>query len=197
MLQENVLVVVYMDPQRASEAVKELERTGFNLGQLSLAGIVAPGREMAVACYSDGTRLKCWGELSSLWNSLCSVIEGWAFLSLPGIGPMLVSGPLAMWIVAALENAAIFSNLSAFGATLYSIGIPKERVQYYEAALKDGNYLLIAHGPAREISRARSVLASIDGARLENKTPDGAEGAEGPDGSQTSDGRRQGLEAPT
>ncbi len=197
MLQENVLVAVYTDPQRASEAVKELEKKGFNLSQLSLAGIVAPGQETAVACYSDGTHIKCWGELSSLWNSLYAVIKGWAFLSLPGIGPMLVSGPLAMWIIAALENAAIFSNLSAFGATLYSIGIPKERVQYYEAALKDGNYLLIAHGPAREIARARSVLASIDGARLENASPDGTEAAEGPDGLRASGGRRHGLEAPT
>jgi len=74
---------------------------------------------------------------------------------------MLVSGPLAMWIVAALDNAAIFSNLSVFGATLYSIGIPKERVQYYEAALKDGHYLLIAHGPAREILRAKGFLPRL------------------------------------
>ena len=42
MLQENALVAVYTDPQRASEAVRALEKTGFNLSQLSLAGIVAP-----------------------------------------------------------------------------------------------------------------------------------------------------------
>jgi hypothetical protein len=197
MLQENALVAVYADPQRAGEAVRELEKTGFNLSQLSLASIIAPGRGPAAAYYSDSTHFKCWGEPSSLWNSLRSVIKGWAFLSLPGIGPMLVSGPLAMWIVAALDNAAIFSNLSAFGATLYSIGIPKERVQYYEAALKDGKYLLIAHGPAREILRARRVLASIDGARFESTSPDVAEAAETPDSRQAGDGQRQGLEAPT
>jgi hypothetical protein len=197
MLQENALVAVYTDPQRAGEAVRELEKTGFNLSQLSLASIIAPGRGAAVACYSDGTQVKCWGEPSSMWNSLRSVIKGWAFLSLPGIGPMLVSGPVAMWIVAALDNAAIFSNLSVFGATLYSIGIPKERVQYYEAALKDGNYLLIAHGPAREVSRARRVLTSIDGALIESASPDGAEAAEGPDSRQADDGQGRGLEAPT
>ena len=194
MLQENALVAVYTDPQRAGEAVRELEKTGFNLSQLSLASIVAPGKGAAAACYSDGTHVKCWGEPGSLWNSLRSVIKGWAFLSLPGIGPMLVSGPLAMWIVAALDNAAIFSNLSVFGATLYSIGIPKERVQYYEAALKDGHYLLIAHGPAREILRARRVLASIDGARFESTSPEAAEDS---DSRQAGDGQDQGLEAPT
>jgi hypothetical protein len=194
MLQENALVAVYADPQRAGEAVRELEKTGFNLGQLSLAGIVASGKGAAAACYSDGAHVKCWGEPGSLWNSLRSVIKGWAFLSLPGIGPMLVSGPLAMWIVAALDNAAIFSNLSVFGATLYSIGIPKERVQYYEAALKDGNYLLIAHGPAREILRAKRVLASIDGARFESTSPEAAEDS---DSRQAGDGQDQGLEAPT
>ena len=197
MLQENALVAVYTDPQRAGEAVRELEKTGFNLSQLSLASIVAPGKGAAAACYSDGTHVKCWGEPGSLWNSLRLVIKGWAFLSLPGIGPMLVSGPLAMWIVAALDNAAIFSNLSVFGATLYSIGIPKERVQYYEAALKDGHYLLIAHGPAREILHARMVLASIDGARFESTSPDVAEAVEDSDSRQAGDGQGQGSEAPT
>ncbi len=197
MLQENALVAVYTDPQRAREAVAELEKTGFNLNQLSLVGIVSSGRETAIACYSDGTHVKCWGEPSTLWNSVCSVINGWAFISLPGIGPMLVSGPLAMWIVAALDNAAIFSNLSAFGATLYSIGIPKERVQYYEAALKNGSYLLIAHGPAREIMSARRVLASIDEARFDSLNRNGVGAAEGTGMRGTMEEGRQGSEAPT
>jgi hypothetical protein len=197
MLQENAIVAVYTDSQRAHEAVTELAKTGFNLSQLSLAGIVAPGRQMAVACYSDGTHVKCWGELSGLWNSLCAVIKGWAFLNLPGIGPILVSGPLALWIVAALDNAAIFGNLSVFGATLYSIGIPKERVQYYESALKDGNYLLIAHGPAREMTRARRVLASIGEARSGGSSPGGVEADEDAGAQEEGAGRRQGSEAPT
>jgi hypothetical protein len=181
MLQENAMVVIYNDPQRTREAVKELERAGFNLNQLSLVGIVRPGKRVAVACYSDGSYIKCWGDRSTLWNSLCSAIKGWAFLSLPGIGPMLVSGPLALWIVAALENAAIFSNLSAFGATLYSIGIPKDKVQDYETALREGNYLLVAHGPAREIKRARQVLAAMDEVHSESLSTDGFEEAEGAD----------------
>lgn len=188
MLQENAMVVVYRDPQRTREAVKELERTGFNLNQVSLVGIVRPGRRAAVACYSDGNHIKCWGERSTLWNSLCSAIKGWAFLSLPGIGPMLVSGPLALWIVAALENAAIFSNLSAFGATLYSIGIPKDRVQNYETALREGNYLLVAHGPAREIMRARQVLAAMDEGNSESMSTQRFEGAEGADAGRGSNG---------
>jgi hypothetical protein len=181
MLQENAMVVVYNDPQRTREAVKELERAGFNLNQLSVVGAVTPNGRAAVACYSDGHSIRCWGERGILWNSLCSVIKSWAFLSLPGIGPMLVSGPLALWIIAALENAAIFSNLSALGATLYSIGIPKDRVQDYETALQEGNYLLIAHGPAREITRARKVLTEIDETDCESVSTTIPKGSESPD----------------
>jgi hypothetical protein len=94
---------------------------------------------------------------------------------------MLVSGPLALWIIAALENAAIFSNLSALGATLYSIGIPKDRVQDYETALREGNYLLIAHGPAREITRARKVLTEIDETDCESVSTTIPKGSESPD----------------
>jgi hypothetical protein len=50
--------------------------------------------------------------------------------------------------------------LSAIGAGLYSIGIPKNSVLQYETALKAGKFLLVAHGSKAEIERARSVLAA-------------------------------------
>ena len=43
----------------------------------------------------------------------------------PEIGPLLVSGPLVDSIVAALEDDFASGKLTAVGAGLYSIGIPK------------------------------------------------------------------------
>ncbi len=83
---------------------------------------------------------------------------GSAFFLVPGIGPLLVAGPLVMWIVGVLEGAAVVGGLSALGAALYSIGIPKNSVVQYETEVKNGKLLLVAHGTADEVERARDIL---------------------------------------
>jgi hypothetical protein len=45
---------------------------------------------------------------------------GSAFFAIPGLGPILVAGPLVASIVGALEGAAVGRGLSALGAGLYS-----------------------------------------------------------------------------
>jgi hypothetical protein len=62
-------------------------------------------------------------------------------------------------VVAGLEGAVVVGGLSAIGAGLYSIGIPKDSVLQHESALKAGKFLLLAHGSKDEIEPARSVLA--------------------------------------
>ncbi len=51
-------------------------------------------------------------------------------------GPVVVLGYLAAIVITALENAITLGGLSAIGAALYSIGIPKNSVVEYEAAVK-------------------------------------------------------------
>ena len=63
-----------------------------------------------------------------------------------------------MWIVGALEEAAIVGGLNALGAGLCSIGIPKNSVMQYENEVKNGKLLLVAHGTPEEIELAKVVL---------------------------------------
>jgi hypothetical protein len=86
------------------------------------------------------------------------MLFGAAFFVIPGLGPILVAGPLVAWIVGALEGAVVVGGLSALGAGLYSIGIPKDSVVQYEAALKADKFLLLAHGTADEVAKARDIL---------------------------------------
>jgi hypothetical protein len=76
----------------------------------------------------------------------------------PGIGPIVVGGPIVSWIVGALEGAAVVGGLSAVGAALYSIGIPKDSVLKYETSLKANKFLLVVHGTVDEVERASSTL---------------------------------------
>ena len=87
-----------------------------------------------------------------------ALLFGSAFFLVPGIGPLLVAGPLVVWIVGVLEGAAIVGGLSALGAALASIGIPKNSVVKYETEVKNGKLLLVAHGTADEVERAKELL---------------------------------------
>ncbi len=61
-----------------------------------------------------------------------------------------MAGPLVAWIVGALEGAAVLGGLSAIGAGLYGMGIPKDSVIQYEAAIKTDKFLLMVEGTAVE-----------------------------------------------
>ena len=69
-----------------------------------------------------------------------------------------MAGPLVAWIVGALETAVVTGGVTALGAGLYSIGIPKNSVLQYETAVKNGKLLLVAHGTADEVERAKDLL---------------------------------------
>jgi uncharacterized membrane protein len=74
------------------------------------------------------------------------------------LGPILVAGPLVAWLVGALEGAVVVGGLSALGAGLYSMGIPKDSVVRYETAIKVGKYIIVAHGTPDEVANAKKII---------------------------------------
>jgi hypothetical protein len=86
------------------------------------------------------------------------LLFGSAFFLVPGIGHVMILGPVASWIIGALENAVVVGGMSALGAGLYSIGIPKDSILQYETALKADKFLVIANGTNEEAEKARSLL---------------------------------------
>ena len=69
-----------------------------------------------------------------------------------------MGGPLVSWIIGALEGAVVLGGLSALGAGLYGLGIPKDSVLRYETALKTGKFVLIVHGSKDETTHAKEIL---------------------------------------
>ena len=81
---------------------------------------------------------------------------------IPGLGPILVAGPLVAWIVAGLEGAVEVGALGALGAGLFSIGIPKDSIVKYQAALTTDQFLLIVHGTGAEVAKAKEIIESTN-----------------------------------
>lgn len=160
---DNALVATFANHIDAESAIKELEKSGFPMKQLSIVGKDYHTEENVVGYYNIGDRMKTWGKFGAFWGSLWGLLLGSAFFVVPGIGPIVVAGPLVAWIVGALEGAALGGGLGVVGAALASIGIPKDSIVRYERDLKSDQFLLVAHGTADEIERARSILGTSGG----------------------------------
>lgn len=152
------VVAVYDTHQQAEEAVKELQKSGFNMKHLSIVGRDYHSEENVVGYYNAGDRMKYWGKVGAFWGGFWGLLFGSAFFWVPGIGQVLVAGPLVTYIVAALEEAALVGGMSAIGAGLYSLGIPKNSVVQYETALKANKFVVVAHGTADEVNRAKQIM---------------------------------------
>jgi uncharacterized membrane protein len=155
---DNAVVAIYKSHTEAEDAVKELQKSGFDMKKLSIVGRDYHTDENVVGYYNTGDRMKCWGKLGAFWGGFWGLLFGSALFVIPGVGPLLMAGPIVGWIVGALESAVMVGGLSALGAGLYSIGIPKDSVLKYETALKTGKYVLIAHGSDLETVHAREIL---------------------------------------
>jgi hypothetical protein len=114
----NAVVAVYDSHSAAEEAVKELQKSGFDMKKLSIVGKDYHTDEQVVGYYNAGDRMKYWGTWGAFWGGLWGLLLGAAFFWVPGIGPMLVAGPVAAWIIAGLEGAVVVGGLSAIGAGL-------------------------------------------------------------------------------
>jgi uncharacterized membrane protein len=158
MSKNNSIIAVYPTHNAAEAAVTELKQSGFDMKHLSIVGRDYHKDEHVIGYYNVGDRMRLWGKTGAFWGGLWGLLFGSAFFWVPGLGPLLVAGPMVSWIVGALEGAIVVGGLSAIGASLYSIGIPKDSILQYETALKADKFVLIAHGSEDEVAHAKEIL---------------------------------------
>ncbi len=103
MTTSNSVVAIYKSHTEAEAAVKELQRSGFDMKKLSIAGRDYHSDEHVVGYYNTGDRMKYWGTMGAgigaFWGGLWGLLFGAAFFWVPGLGPTLVAGPLVGWIL--------------------------------------------------------------------------------------------------
>ncbi len=160
MEQSDAVVAVFADHQAAEAAVKRLASAGFDIKNLSVVGKGYHSEEKVVGFYNMGDRIKFWGGRGAFWGGLWGLFFGGLFLTVPVVGHVVVLGYLAAVAIGAVENAVVVGGLSALGAALYSIGVPRDSVVEYEAAVKADGFLVMAHGPAADMARAKDILGA-------------------------------------
>ena len=152
------VIAVFSDHAEAEAAIKKLTASGFEMKNLSVVGKGFHTEEKVVGFYNAGDRVKFWGSRGAFWGGFWGLFFGGLFLTIPLVGHVVVLGYLAATVISALESAIMVGGVSAIGAALYSIGIPKDSVLQYEAAVKADGFLVMARGPTAEMVRAKAIL---------------------------------------
>ena len=155
---KNSVVAIFESHERAEDAIRELQKSGFDMKKLSIIGKDYHTEENVVGYYNTGDRMKYWGKLGAFWGGF------WGCFSVPPSSgcraSVLCSSPDRSWCgsSARSKSAAVMGGLSALGAAFYGIGIPKDSVLQYETQVKNGKLVLVAHGSPEEVAHAKDLL---------------------------------------
>ena len=167
MSRNDAIVAVFNGHHETEAAIRKLADAGLDIKHFSIVGKGYHTEENVVGFYNTGDRIKFWGKNGAIWGGLWGLFFGGIFMTIPLIGPVMVLGHLAAMVFATIEGAILVGGLSALGAAMYSLGIPKDSVIEYEEALKVDGFLLVAHGPVAEMTQAQTILKTLNPIRLD------------------------------
>jgi hypothetical protein len=161
------VIAVFADHHGADSAIKQLTAGGIAIKDLSVVGKGYHTDEKAVGFFNAGDRIKFWGLRGAFWGGMWGLFFGGLFLSIPIVGHVVVLGYLAATVLSGVESAVMVGGLSALGAAIYGLGIPKDSVVQYETAVKADGYLVMVRGDAETVAHAKDILGSAGATRLD------------------------------
>jgi len=162
------VVGVYDSMARAEEAVQRLDREELPIKQISIVARNLMSENRINGFVTTGDVAKTSAGIGAWTGGIFGLLLGAAFLWVPGVGPLIVAGPLAAALVGSLEGAAAGGVTGALLGALAGWGISKRHILKYEQSVAAGKYLLVFHGTADEVARAKEFLETTKPAGLES-----------------------------
>jgi len=148
---KNFVGAVFAKPDNAHAIVEEMIKHDFPMDQVSILHKAGGYGDdfLGIAYTNEKERFKVWGTQGALWGSLGGLLAGaTGLLLLPGIGPVLIAGPL----IDAIAGAAVGAGLMTTGAAvthltiaLHRLGIPEDKLNILHQAVMDGKTVLLMH----------------------------------------------------
>ncbi len=166
-------VAVFDEHIAAEKAITKLTRAGFDMKTLSIVGKGFHTEEKVTGFHNTGDRIRFWGMRGAFWGGFRGLFFGGVFITLAVTGPVIVVGYLTATLIAMIEGAVIVGSLIAIGGSLASIGVPEDRVIKYEAVIRADGFLVMAHGTAEEIARAKGIMPTANASQTTVHPPTG------------------------
>jgi hypothetical protein len=153
-----ILVAVHRGHLEVEKALAELMRSHLSLRPVSVVGADYHTQENVFGYYSTSRRFEAWGSFGAFWSGVWAALTGEGVFFIPGIGSLLMGGPVVGWLVEALEAGVMVEGLSPLGAALVTNGVPADDMRHFEIALRHNEFLLIVSAPQTVIAEARAIV---------------------------------------
>jgi len=166
--QRTTLVAVFADRTAAERAVDDLERAGFTLDEIGYAirgsDAVRGGMITDTAGAKDGR-----GAITGMATGagLGAVLGAAAALLIPGFGPVVAGGVMAMAFGGAIAGTAVGG---IFGA-MTGLGVSEEEARFYEQEFNSGR-ALVAVKAGNRCTDAAEILRRHGGYDLQTRRVD-------------------------
>ncbi|MCX6847988.1 MAG: hypothetical protein NTY98_03625 [Verrucomicrobia bacterium] len=109
----------------AEASTRDFQRCVCEMKQLSFVGCERSVGETVVGGFSTVGRVKCWGGLGAFWGGVWGWLVGSTFFQYEGAGPLMVADPMVGWMMGAVEGGLMGGGLSAVGACVFGLIMPK------------------------------------------------------------------------
>lgn len=166
------VVAIYDDFQAANNAVRELVDNGFprdnislianNRGDTNTTTAATTGESVAD---ETGAGAGVGAGIGAAVGGIGGLLVGLGALTIPGIGPVLAAGPLAV-ALSALTGAGV--GAVAGGVTggllgaLIGLGIPEEEAEYYVEGVRRGGVLVTVQADEFNTDQIMDILNSYN-----------------------------------
>jgi hypothetical protein len=156
----HAVVAVYPDHRSAEDAVRRLQAAGISMQNVSIVGKDFQAVERPLGFVTSGSMAKDGAKVGAWTGGFFGVLVGAAFLILPGVGPVIVAGPLGAALLGGIEGALAGAAFGGVTGALVGLGVSGAKAIRYESEVKAGKFVLTLTGDAGQIERARSLLGS-------------------------------------
>ena len=151
---DHAVVASYISHSGAEDAVRQLQKSGIPMNQLSIVGRDWHVREDVEGFYLPGDAIKEGARHAAWVGGFFGLFMGMGMFILPIGGTLMVLGPLAGFIAGAIGGASI----GALVSSLMTLGVPKDQALRYQERIEAGEFLVVVHGAPDVTARAHEVL---------------------------------------
>jgi hypothetical protein len=148
---EPLIAALFDSPDGATRVVEQLIARDFPMDQVSLLHRAGGHGDdfLGISYGSEAERIRVWSEHGALWGSLAGLLAGASgLLIVPGVGALLVAGPMINAIAGAVLGAGVMAGsalATRVGIALHRMGIPEDKLEHLHQAIMAGKTLLLIH----------------------------------------------------
>ena len=119
------VVGLFEGPVQAEETIKELQNAGFERNRISVISNEASGENTPPEQHHAGAVSSAGA--GAMIGGIAGLVAGLGALAIPGLGPIIAAGPLAL----ALGSAGVGAAAGGMIGALTGMNIPESDAKYY------------------------------------------------------------------